>query len=187
MLTIYIGKSASGKDTFFQKMIRLGIKPIISYTTRPKREKEIEGKDYFFISKREFSKKISNCEFLEYRSYETLVNGKKDVWWYGSPVVDVKNNDYVTVLDIDGAKSCIEAYGSENVDICYIDVDDEIRKERATIRGSFDETEWNRRCNDDKKVFSEENLKELASLLGRPYTRMFNNNPYKVTFSTISN
>ncbi len=38
----------------------------ISYTTRPPRSNELDGKDYFFISKKEFASKIKEGDFLEY-------------------------------------------------------------------------------------------------------------------------
>jgi guanylate kinase len=38
----------------------------ISYTTRPPRSNEIEGRDYFFISKKEFASKVEKGDFLEY-------------------------------------------------------------------------------------------------------------------------
>lgn len=38
----------------------------ISYTTRPPRSNEVEGKDYFFISEKEFASKVKEGDFLEY-------------------------------------------------------------------------------------------------------------------------
>ena len=58
-----IGKSGSGKDTllnkFFENFSRKNVlHKIISYTTRPPRENEVNGKDYFFVSKEEFAEEI---------------------------------------------------------------------------------------------------------------------------------
>ena len=50
MIRIYIGKSAAGKDYFYRKDIKEnGFKPVVSYTTRPMRENEVNGRDYNFI------------------------------------------------------------------------------------------------------------------------------------------
>ena len=49
-----MGKSSSGKDTIFKELkddTDLNLKPIISYTTRPKRVSETQGIEYFFIAK----------------------------------------------------------------------------------------------------------------------------------------
>ena len=54
MITIYFGKSASGKDYFLKKLIRHKIQPIISYTTRPIRDNETNGIDYNFVTNKEF-------------------------------------------------------------------------------------------------------------------------------------
>lgn len=60
--------SGAGKTTIISKFLeddnRFGFS--ISTTTRNKREGEIEGKDYYFISTDEFKKKIENSEFLEW-------------------------------------------------------------------------------------------------------------------------
>ena len=54
-----MGKSSSGKDTIFKEINNdkdLNLKPIISYTTRPKRINETNGVEYFFINKDELNK-----------------------------------------------------------------------------------------------------------------------------------
>lgn len=59
MLTIIIGKSASGKDTIQRELIEsYNIQSIITTTTRPIREGEQDGKDYCFISTKMFEKAI---------------------------------------------------------------------------------------------------------------------------------
>ena len=183
MLTIYFGKSAAGKDTFMKKQVNLGIKPCVSVTTRPIRDGEKEGIDYFFVSKEKFFKMIENHELVEYRSYDTLVNGVPDTWYYGTPVIDIKD-DYVTVVDVKGVKDLIKYYGAENVTPIYVNVDDNIRQNRAKIRGSYDETEWQRRLKDDAIKFSESEIQSIADILNRPITVINNNNP-KPTFSKI--
>ena len=69
---------------------------------------------------------------------------------------------YITILDLDGAKAAIDYYGKDNCIIAYISLDDKIRESRASKRGGFDKSEWDRRLEDDKKVFSEENKRGLV-------------------------
>ena len=48
-----MGKSASGKDTIFKRLVQdeaLNLKTVVSYTTRPMREGEQEGVEYYFVS-----------------------------------------------------------------------------------------------------------------------------------------
>lgn len=152
MIIVLAGKSASGKDTLLNELITYtDARPIVSYTTRPMRDKEIDGVDYHFVSEDKF-KEIQD-QLLESRSYDTLFNGIPATWYYGSPIVDASNSSYVAVLDPDGVKSYIDAYGKDNLFIAYIDCPDQVRKERAIKRGSFSEAEWDRRAQDDEVRF----------------------------------
>ena len=115
-----------------------------------------------------------NGELLESRSYDTLVNGQKATWYYGSPKVD-PNKDYVCILDIDGIRRYLEYYGPEFIKLIYVNTDDDTRENRAKARGSFDKTEWDRRSADDSLKFSEEEIKRLRNDYGQPITVIDNN------------
>ena len=159
---IYIltGESASGKDTLLKHMLATDpfLESIVSFTTRPMRDGEVDGKDYRFVSKEQFEKGIENDDFIEYRSYETLVNGKSDVWYYGSGKCNLSaHKDYIVILDLEGAKTFVDYYGKENCFVINLRAGDDVRKKRAMRRGSFDETEWNRRLEDDKVKFGKAN------------------------------
>lgn len=157
-IIILCGRSGSGKDTMFQKIIATkNFMPIISTTSRPIRDGEKQGREYNFITKDEFLKKIDAGTFFEYRAYDTKVDGKPDTWYYGSETVDLtKDKNYIVILDIQGAKTYIEHYGRENCLVAEITVNDEVREERAKLRGGFDKTEWDRRVEDDMVKFSRE-------------------------------
>jgi guanylate kinase len=175
MIFLFCGKSGSGKDTMLRMLTNTQIGgnsflPVVSYTTRPKRENETDGIDYHFISKDEFMSRTENAtkdnigSIFEFRKYNTLMNNKPDVWFYGSPVVDIDgtNTHYAAVVDIEGVKSHINFYGKNNCCVIMMAVNDDIRKQRAIERGSFDETEWNRRLKDDAVKFSDENTKNVV-------------------------
>ena len=188
MIYILIGKSASGKDRALNRIIDgkpvkgIDIKdrclPIITCTTRPMRVGEVNGKDYHFITKELFKRMASSGEMLEWRCYHTLVQGKADDWYYGTPWTSVQNfesQDYIAIVDCEGAKAYIDACGKENCKVFYIYASDEVRKERAMKRGSFDETEWNRRLRDDEEKFGEEALSEIRKELGENFVWVDNN------------
>ena len=168
MIVILCGKSASGKDTFLDILENKGFERIVSTTSRPMREGEEEGRDYFYVSRDEFEKRIKEGRFVEYRSYDTLVDGKKETWYYGVEKYQQINEetaqtkDFVVVLDLDGAKAFKEAYKYADIVACYLDVNDDERTRRAMLRGSFDETEWNRRLADDNIKFSPENVEAVC-------------------------
>jgi len=160
-IIVLMGMSAVGKDkirTILEEEL-YGYKNIVSYTSRPIRENEIYGQDYYFVSKKEFEDMINNNEMIEYRSYKTNWRGDTDTWFYGVKKFELQDNtNYVIVIDLMGAESIINYFGKENCVLIYLTADDMIRKQRARKRGSFDETEWNRRLEADYKDFSSFNL-----------------------------
>lgn len=166
MITILIGKSASGKDAILGNLKRnFCFTPLISTTSRPMRENEVDGVDYKFVSTQTFKYMIEIGCFIEYRSYNTLVNGKPDIWYYGMQTFDLEPDiNHVTILDVDGAREFIKHFGRDNVRVIYIHADDDVRKSRAEKRGSFDETEWIRRLNDDAVKFSWDVCSDIVDL-----------------------
>ena len=71
VLIILSGPSGSGKDTVLNKLTenRDDIKISISMTTRQKRNDEIDGLNYYFVSREYFEKKIADNNMLEYAEY----------------------------------------------------------------------------------------------------------------------
>ncbi len=186
MITIYFGKSASGKDYYLQRAVHLGgLKPIVTYTTRPKRKNETDGVDYRFVTDDEFRRLYDDKKIIESRSYLTNVAGKQAIWYYGSPEVN-PDEDWVGVLDVSGIISLIRHYGAEKIRLIYVRTDDEVRKTRARFRGSFDETEWNRRAEDDEKKFSDTVLNDLIRNWYQMPVQVINNSGDRPTFSSIN-
>lgn len=162
MIHILCGKSATGKDTLQAAMLKSGkYKPIVSYTTRPMREGEQEGREYHFVSKERFLELKEQDFFSEVRSYNTLVGGNPNTWYYGSPKVDPDAAEYVTILDIEGAEEYIRIYGPDKVNITILVVSEKERKLRAKLRGSFDIIEFDRRRHDDNIKFGTRAIKNL--------------------------
>lgn len=134
--------SGAGKTTLI-RMLTQKYKNIIesvSYTTREPREKEIEGKDYFFITQKKFEEKIKNGDFLEYEK----VFGH----YYGTSKEIVEKNlkekkHVVLVIDTKGALSL-----KNKVDAIYIFLSPpsiEELKKRIIKRGSISETNIEKR------------------------------------------
>ena len=87
MLTIIMGKTCSGKNAVVSELKKRGWSQIVTYTSRPKRRGEKNGREYWYISEEDFSNKIESGYFAEWKSYD--VNGK--TWYYGSPVDEIVN------------------------------------------------------------------------------------------------
>ena len=80
-MLILLGKSCSGKSTIQRELINLGMKPILEYTTRPKRTGEADGEQYHFIMERDFRELKRNGYFAVNVSYKV---------WMGEDFFDNK-------------------------------------------------------------------------------------------------
>src|SRR5574342_480011 len=108
LLIVISGPSGAGKDTVMQRMQERGLPFhfVVTATTRPRRENEIEGKDYWFVSKEEFARMIETSELIEY----AMVYGD----YKGIPRAQVREalasgKDVVMRLDVQiGRASCRE-------------------------------------------------------------------------------
>ena len=159
-VTILCGASSCGKDYIlnYLKLI-FGFVPLVSHTTRIKRPNETNGIDYYFVSNDEFKQMLEGDRFIEYRTYNTLVNNIPAIWYYGLSKCPLDSDkQHVVILDIQGTIDFIDWYGKEYCNVVLIKCDDEIRRERAKLRGGYDEFEFNRRLDSDRQVFSVDNM-----------------------------
>lgn len=115
------GTSACGKDSLLNKVLESNknIKPIISVTTRPKREGETDGVEYKFITLEELTELYNNEELIEIREYNT----KHGVWYYGitKDSIDVDSDDiYIVIVDVQGVvqlRQYLNSLKSDNIKV----------------------------------------------------------------------
>ena len=70
-----LGKSSSGKDSIYKQIIQndaLSLRRIVSYTTRPIRTGEEEGREYFFTDKETLDRLAGEDKVIEMRTYHTM-------------------------------------------------------------------------------------------------------------------
>lgn len=154
----FVGGSASGKTTIAKDTAFFGnFKIVVSTTSRPKRENEKEGIDYFFISQDEFDKKAIAGDFLDPEYFTPIINGELQVHGYGidKTKYNFTNDIYIVPTDIKRAKKLKQSFG-EKVLIIYLTVPQEERLIRARSRSlDFTEEEWNRRLKSEDKDYAD--------------------------------
>ena len=152
MVLVLTGKAGAGKDTIKNILMDMGMEWLPSHTTRPMREGEVEGKEYHFLTDKEWNDK----DYIESRIYTTEKDGKPVDYRYGTPKTELdKHKLYITIKDKDGALALRNYYGDKAVWIAYIDAPFEVRTERAKNRGSFDALDWEKRREADEKQFND--------------------------------
>jgi guanylate kinase len=102
LLIVLSGPSGVGKDTVLQRMKEreLPFHFVVTATTRPKRENEVHGKDYFFVSKDEFARMIEANELLE---YAIVYNDYKGIPKQQVREALASGKDVVMRIDVQGA------------------------------------------------------------------------------------
>jgi guanylate kinase len=133
---ILCSKSAAGKDSIQSALLDSipYLKPIISSTSRPKRENEVEGREYHFLSQKEMEDLLYSDKLIESRTYD-VENG--DTWIYGvaDTAIDLEtDNIYVGILDIRGLHQFTSYVGKDNVISFYIDASAKTRMLRSLER-----------------------------------------------------
>jgi len=147
MLIVIVGESASGKTTFAKALeIEQGYKRVVTYTTRPPREGEKNGIDYFFVTEEEFLTHEDNKTFFETAEYND--------WNYGSSIMglDIENSNYVIILTPTGMRSLlqyVQKYGlSRYIFTCYIKNNRRSRLIKILQRGDNIEEAYRRNLAD---------------------------------------
>ena len=147
---ILVGKAASGKDNLRKRFESRGFKYAVSYTTRPPREGEVDGKDYIFISDDEAKVLIESGFFYEY----VIFNG----WVYGTSVTQFHTDDLFIMTP--AGISHIKPEDRVSSFIIYIDIYLFIRKKRLADRMMPGDT-LTRRIEADELDFMEFNDYDL--------------------------
>jgi guanylate kinase len=101
--------SGSGKTSIIKQILKKNPELVfsVSATTRPKRESETDGVEYFFISEEEFKKKIEDDEFIEWEKFYD--------YYYGTfkSVIEQnisKGKSFLLELDVKGAIALKKIY-----------------------------------------------------------------------------
>ena len=146
LLVVLSGPSGVGKGTVRKALFASGGNNFtysVSMTTRPKREGEVEGKDYYFVTEEEFKKKIDAGELLEY----TYFCGN----YYGTPLKDVEQalnsgKELILEIEVNGCRQVKEKM-VDAVTIFIVPPKKEVLYQRLMRRGTESQEEVQDRIN----------------------------------------
>lgn len=161
-MLVLMGKACSGKDTICNGLVKdYGFKRVITYTTRPIGEGEVDGINYHYISNEEFDQKEEKGFFIETKSYKTAMGD----WKYGTAMEDIRHADDKSVIILSQYEYLEMLY---NINVhhglfgikkpiiysCYIYANMDTIRERLKSRGRGEtEEEINRRIRADSADF----------------------------------
>lgn len=149
-----MGESCAGKDTLVKKLEKENICiPVISYTTRPIRECEQEGREHFFITTEEAHEKIRTEKIIAYTKIESPINPGTGYIYFATEEKNKKANTYV--IDPNGVKS-LEVENKNNLHPVkiYIYVPRWIRMRRAVKRNDSIDT-FELRSENEREQFND--------------------------------
>ena len=166
-----MGKSSCGKDTLYKRILSdpsLPLQTLVPYTTRPMRDGETEGVEYYFRTESQRQGLERQGKIIELRSYET-VHG---IWKYftvNDHQIHLERHNYLLIGTLESFKKLRSYFGPDTLVPIYIELEDGERLQRALNRERLQTvpgyTELCRRFLADEKDFSQENLQKAGITL----------------------
>ena len=162
------GKSSSGKDTVYKRLLAdesLKLNQLVTYTTRPIREGEVNGREYFFIDEAQAIKLHEEGKIVESRAYNTVFG----IWKYmtvDDGDIELDHKSYIVIGTLESYVQIRNYFGKDKVVPVMIDVDDGVRLERALKRERLQPNpkydEMCRRFLADSADFSEDKVRSAG-------------------------
>ncbi len=160
-----MGKSACGKDTIYKQILSdksLPLRTLIPYTTRPIRDGEQNGVEYYFLTEEQQQELAQQGKIIELRAYQT-VHG---IWKYftvNDHQLDLAHNHYLIIGTLESYLRLQEYFSADSLIPLYIELEPGERLQRALNRERLQTepkyAELCRRFLADEADFSAENLK----------------------------
>ena len=159
-----MGKSASGKDTIYKRLLEMQphLKQVVLYTTRPIRQGEKDGKEYYFTSEDRLKQLREEGKIIEERTYQSIL-GPWTYFTVDDGQIDVNSDDsYLMIGTLESYEKTRNYYGAGIMVPIYIEVEDGKRLLRALEREDKQKepkyAELCRRYLAEEEDFKEDNL-----------------------------
>ena len=161
---VVMGKSATGKDTIYKKLVqqkKLALKTVVPYTTRPIRAGETDGVEYHFVTNEQWATWLAQEKIIESRTYHTMLGD----WHYFTAAdgqITTEQHDYILIGTLEAYTQIRNYFGEDTVVPIYIELEEGERLQRALNRERKQKKprydELCRRFLADMQDFCEENI-----------------------------
>ena len=138
---VVCGPSGAGKNSVIERVMEVIPGFSVSFTTRPRRSDEVDGRDYHFITDKQFTELVENDEVVEHVTYL----GHK----YGTSRAQIKEvfaegKDVILNIDVNGAKKLMDR-GLNDFSIVYVFLTPSSLETRLRERGTETEKQMQAR------------------------------------------
>lgn len=161
----FMGKSSTGKDTIFKKILQdreLELDTLVPYTTRPIRDREENGVEYYFTDEEGYRKFLEEDKIIEERTYDTY----HGLWRYftvDDGKIDIENKNYGVIGTLEAYNKMCSFFGKDKMIPVLVEVDDGVRLQRALDREKTqDDPKYEEMCRRflaDSEDFCEEKIR----------------------------
>ena len=163
-IVIISGPSGVGKNTIIEALradSSLDLKKVTTYTTREKREGEQEGRDHFYVDKKDFLALYDQGEILEYNVYNQH--------YYGTPKTEIEKafsegGHPLLEIDVNGALTVKERFPEKTL-LIFVKCEAEVLKRRLQMRG----------CHTDEAISERLEEAERELVLAERYDHIVEN------------
>jgi len=132
---IILGKSGSGKDFLMREISKKNLNPCLKWTTRPKRTREEQGREYNFVSRNEFERAINNNEMIAHQLFTvTPLNSEPEEWYYGLSKKDFNDSQVVIMTPGEYDLLNFEEVDRKELFVVYLNIDRQTREDRLYNR-----------------------------------------------------
>ncbi len=163
-----MGKSACGKDPIYKKILTddaLPLKTLVPYTTRPIRDQETDGVEYYFLTEQQLRELQQQDKVIELRSYHTI----HGIWHYftvNDHQICLTEHHYLIIGTLESYQKLQQYFGKDALVPLYIELENGERLQRALNRERLQTNpkyaELCRRFLADENDFSSEHLNQAG-------------------------